>query len=71
MKKIVYIDGMCCNHCAARVEKALSAVSKVVSADVKFKKKLAIVRSREEVDDEEIRKVVTDAGYTVTKIESK
>ncbi|MDE7300906.1 MAG: heavy metal translocating P-type ATPase [Clostridia bacterium] len=71
MKKIVYIDGMCCDHCAARVEKALSAVSGVVSADVKLKKKLAIVRSREEVDDEEIKKVVTDAGYTVTQIESK
>ncbi|MGN0814250.1 MAG: heavy metal translocating P-type ATPase [Candidatus Coproplasma sp.] len=71
MKKIVTVDGMCCEHCAARVEKALSAVNGVVSADVKLKKKTAIVRSREEVSDEEIKKVITDAGYTVLSIENK
>lgn len=71
MKKLISVEGMCCDHCAARVEKALSAISGVVSADVKLKKKLAVVRSREEISDEEITKVITDAGYTVTGIESK
>ena len=71
MKKLVTIEGMCCDHCAARVEKALSAVSGVVSADVKLKKNLAVIRSREEVSDEEIKKVVEEAGYKVTGIESK
>ncbi len=71
MKKIVHIEGMCCNHCAGRVEKALSAVTNVVSADVKLKKNIAIIRSREEVDDEQIKAVVTEAGYTVQSIEVK
>ncbi|MDE7181755.1 MAG: heavy metal translocating P-type ATPase [Clostridia bacterium] len=71
MKKIVYVDGMCCEHCAKRVEKALSAVEGVVSADVKLKKKLAVVRSREEIDDASITAVISEAGYTVTSIESK
>lgn len=71
MKKIVSVEGMCCEHCAARVEKALSAISGVVSADVKLKKKLAVVRSREEISDDEIKKVIEEAGYTVTGIESK
>lgn len=71
MKKIVSIEGMCCDRCAARVERALSAISGVVSADVKFKKNLAIIRSREEIPDSEIRDVVTRAGFTVTGIESK
>ncbi len=71
MKKLVTIEGMCCDHCAARVEKALSAVSGVVSADVKLKKNLAVIRSRDEVSDEEIKKVVEEAGYKVTAIESK
>ena len=71
MKTIVNIDGMCCEHCAKRVENALSAVSGVVSADVKLKKNLAVVRSRERISEEEIKKVVTDAGYTVTSIEVK
>lgn len=71
MKKIVYIEGMCCEHCAKRVENALSAVSGVVSADVKLKKNLAVIRSRDEISDEEIKKVVTEAGYTVKSIENK
>ena len=71
MKKIVYIDGMCCEHCAKRVVNALSTVKNVVSADVKLKKKLAVLRSREELSDEEITSVVTNAGYTVVKIENK
>ncbi len=71
MKKIVSIDGMCCEHCAKRVEEHLAAVKNVVSADVKLKKKCAVIRSREEVSDEEIKAAVTEAGYTVTAIESK
>ena len=71
MKKIVHIEGMCCNHCAGRVEKALSAVTNVISADVKLKKNVAIIRSREEVDDEQIKSVITEAGYTVQSIEVK
>ena len=71
MKTIVHIEGMCCDHCAKRVENALSAVSGVVSADVKLKKKLAVIRSREELSCDELTRVVTDAGYTVQSVESK
>ncbi len=71
MKKIIHIEGMCCEHCAKRVENALSAVSGVVSADVKLKKKTAVVRSREEIDDAESSKVISEAGYTVTAIDNK
>lgn len=71
MKKIVFIDGMCCEHCAKRVEEKLATVANVISVDVKLKKKIAVIRSREEVLDEEIKVLVTDAGYIVTAIESK
>lgn len=71
MKKIIHVDGMCCDHCAARVEKALSAVPGVVSADVKLKKNLAVVRSREDIADDKLTEVIVDAGYSVSSIESK
>lgn len=71
MKTIVNIEGMCCEHCAKRVENALSAVSGAVSADVKLKKNLAVIRSREPLDNEEITKAVTEAGYTVKSVEIK
>lgn len=68
MKKIMNIEGMCCERCAKRVENALGAVSGVVSADVKLKKNMAVIRSREEVDDEELKSAVTNAGFTVSSI---
>ena len=71
MKKIVGIEGMCCERCAKRVENALGAVSGVVSADVKLKKKIAVIRSREEVSDKEISTAVTNAGFAVSSIEIK
>lgn len=71
MKTIVNIDGMCCEHCAKRVEEKLSTAKNVISVDVKLKKKLAVVRSREAVDSAEITALVTDAGYKVLSIESK
>ena len=71
MKTIVNIQGMCCEYCAKRVENALSAVHGVVSADVKLKKNLAVMRSREALSEDEITKAVADAGYSVTSIEVK
>lgn len=71
MKKIVNIDGMCCEHCAKRVEEKLSTAKNVISVDVKLKKKLAVIRSREEVDNDEITALITDAGYKVLSIETK
>lgn len=71
MKKIIHVEGMCCAHCAKRVENALSAVTGVVSADVKLKKKTAVVRSREEIDDAKLSAVIEEAGYKVESIESK
>ena len=71
MKTIVNIDGMCCEHCAKRVEEKLSTAKNVVSVDVKFKKKIAVIRSREEVSEDEIKQIITDAGYTFLSIEQK
>ena len=71
MKKIVSIEGMCCEHCAKRVEEKLATAKNVVSVDVKLKKKIAVIRSREEVSNEEISALVTEAGYTVTDISVK
>ena len=71
MKKIVHIEGMCCEHCAKRVENQLSAASNVISVDVKLKKNIAVIRSREEVSDDEISSLVNEAGYKVVLVEKK
>lgn len=69
MKKIVYITGMCCERCAKRVESRLLMAKNVVSADVKFKKGVAVIRSREEVDNRDIVALVSEAGFSVSAIE--
>ena len=71
MKKIVTVEGMCCEHCAKRVEDKLTAVEGVISVDVKLKKKLVILRSREMISDDIIKNRIVEAGYSVVSIENK
>jgi len=66
--KTVYVEGMMCEHCKARVEKALSEVEGVLSANVSLKEKKASVELEKEVSDEVLKKAVEDAGYTVKDI---
>lgn len=70
MKKIIKINGMSCEHCSARVEKALGAVGGV-EAKVDLKKKQAVVNLSSDVSDEILKNAVTEAGYEVVSIEEK
>ena len=63
MKKTVQIEGMMCQHCEARVKKALEAVEGVVSASPDHEKKEAVVELSAEVPEEALAAAVTEAGY--------
>ena len=65
MEKILFIEGMSCSHCSARVESALNAIDGV-QANVDLKKKRATVQT--EVADDVLVKAVEEAGYKVKKI---
>ncbi len=65
MTKTMTIEGMMCKHCAARVEKALSALG--VTATVNLEDKTAAVTGS--AADEALRKAVEDAGYKVVSID--
>ena len=45
MKKIIKVDGMHCDHCKMRVEKALKKISGVTSAIVNLESKTAEIES--------------------------
>ena len=66
-KRIVIIEGMTCEHCQARVESKLNALDGV-SARVNLKRKTAVVSMEKEVEDEEIKKAIENAGYEVIEI---
>ena len=63
MKKIMKVEGMSCNHCKMSVEKALSALEGVKSAQVDLQKKTATVVLAQDVADEVLKKAVADAGF--------
>ena len=67
MKKVLKIEGMMCHHCTGRVDKALNEMDGV-KATVSLEDKSAEVELSKEISDEELVKVVTDAGYEVVDI---
>ncbi len=66
--KTMYIDGMMCTHCEARVKKALEAVKGVVSAEVSHDAGTARVLLSEDVPDDVLKKAVEDQDYEVKEI---
>ena len=66
--KEVYIDGMSCMHCAAKVEKALASVSGVTDAKVDLVNKKAVVKLKKDIDNATLKATVEDLGYIVTDI---
>lgn len=67
MKKTLIIEGMVCSHCAARVERALNALSGV-QAKVDLSRKSAVVELSDELDETLLSQTVQDAGYEVVSI---
>lgn len=66
--KEVYIDGMSCMHCAAKVEKALASISGVADAKVDLVNKKAVVKLKKDIDNATLKATVEDLGYNVTDI---
>lgn len=67
-KKIVKIDGMTCEHCQNRVERAINEIEGA-SARVNLRKKEAVVSYDSTINEDELRAVVEKAGYTVVEIQ--
>ena len=66
-KKTMVIDGMHCENCRNRVERALNALDGVAGV-VNLRKKTAVITAERQVSDEELTTAVTGAGYTVVSV---
>jgi len=60
---ILKIEGMTCNHCKMRAEKALQGVSGVESVKVDLANKEAVITG--EAERANLVKAVVEAGYSV------
>lgn len=69
-EKVISIKGMMCEHCKKHVEDALNKIQGVTSKVI-LEKNIAIVLYENEVSDEEIKKVIEDAGYDLIRIDEK
>ena len=64
----IKIEGMMCQHCRARVQKALDAIDGV-NAQVDLDSGTATVTAPENVTKDVLKKAIEDAGYEVISIE--
>ncbi|WP_417341309.1 heavy metal translocating P-type ATPase, partial [Gordonibacter urolithinfaciens] len=69
MEKVLHVEGMMCQHCVARVKKALEAVDGVKEAVVDLDAKTAVARLAREVDDATLKAAVEEQDYEVTGVE--
>ena len=67
-EKTVRIEGMHCENCKNRVERAINRIDGAV-AKVDLKKKVALVSFDREISEEDIRKAVEEQDYKVVGIE--
>lgn len=67
-KKIIYIEGMQCNHCKMSVEKALSEIDGIKKAIVNLENKEAIVELNKNVDNKKIEDKIENIGFKVKEI---
>jgi len=63
METVIYVNGMMCPHCKARVESVCKAVEGAVDAIVDLQEKNVTVTGN--VDVAALKKAITDAGYEV------
>jgi copper ion binding protein len=66
--KKVFIEGMSCGHCAARIEKALGQLDGVSTVKVNLAGKFAELDTAKELDDKSVLAAIDSAGYQFVKI---
>ena len=68
MKELkIKINGMVCGGCENRVKIALSEISGVESVDANHNTGMVIIKSKEELDVEQIKERILDLGYEIVE----
>ena len=68
MIKTLEVKGMMCEHCEARVKKALEALEQVEAAEVSHEAGTAVVTLKETVDDDVLKQAVEAQDYEVLAV---
>ena len=68
MEKKMLVDGMMCEHCKMKVEKALKSVDGVEDAVVDLAAKTATIQLSGDTDDQALMDAVAAKGFTPVKM---
>lgn len=68
IKKEIIIEGMMCEHCKAKVEKALSEITNVSKVKVNLQDKKATIYSKNSINEQDIKNAILQLGYKIIKI---
>ncbi len=65
MKKTLLLNGLCCAHCAAKIEKAVGKLDGVISTNLNFMTtKLSI-----EASEDKLESILAEAEKIIRKVE--
>lgn len=67
-KYTVEVDGMMCGMCEAHTNDAIRKAFKVKKVESSHTKKQTVIISEEEIDEDELRGVITNLGYDMGKV---
>ncbi len=64
------VNGMVCAFCATGIEKSFTALPEVDHVKVDLEEKLVTINTKQgqTLDDAQVEKVISDAGYTINGI---
>ena len=69
MKKVIYVDDLCCQRCADQMAVKLALVDGVRKAKADYKKNKIFIEAQDGVEEEALRSVFEGTGMTVLSIE--
>jgi len=71
IRTILQIDGMMCGHCEAHVNDTIRQAFPVKKVDSSHTKKETVILSEEPLDEEKLRAVIAQTGYTLGEIRTE
>lgn len=66
MKELILkVEGMHCEGCENRIKNALSIIDNIDEVTANHNDKTVIIKSNDEVNEEEIKEILNDLGFEV------
>jgi len=69
-RTVIHVEGMMCHNCEKHVNEAVKKNFKVKSVDSSFEKQETVILSKEGLDADALKAVITEEGYKPGGVEA-